>query len=127
MHGKFTGFLILHPEDSNYWKVLSPLQYRTKDGIKIIIPKNFLTDFASVPRILWNILPPWGGYGKAAIMHDYFYYSGMFSKEMSDLIFLEAMETLKVKKWKRCVMYYSVKYFGFIAWSNHRKNSGLRG
>lgn len=120
--GSFKGFLILHPIDnSSYWKVLSPLTYITNDNIKIIAPKGFNTNFASTPRIFWSFLPPWGKYGKAAIIHDFLYYSGIYSKKEADLIFLEAMKTLEVVKWKRYSMYYSVKYIGFIAWNRHRK------
>ncbi len=123
MKAKFTGFLILHPIDkSNYWKVLAPLTYTTNDDINIKIPKDFLTDFATVPRFLWSILPPWGRYGKAAILHDFLYYSGIFSKKEADLIFLEAMEVLEVVKWKRKSMYYSVKMFGGKTWKTYRKN-----
>ena len=123
MKAKFTGFLILHPIDkTDYWKVLAPLIYTTSNGIDIKIPKDFLTDFASVPRFLWSILPPWGKYGKAAILHDFLYYSGLFSKKEADLLFLEAMEVLEVIKWKRYSMYYSAKLFGSKAWNKYRKN-----
>ena len=120
--GSFKGFLILHPIDnSSYWTVLSPLTYTTNDNIKITAPKGFNTNFASTPRIFWSLVPPWGKYGKAVILHDYLYYSGLYSKKNADLIFLEAMETLNVVKWKRYAMYYSVKNFGFIAWNQNEK------
>ena len=122
MNNKFTGFLILHPIDkSKYWSVLSPLIYTTINDIDIKIPKYFKTDFASVPRFLWSFLPPWGIYGKATILHDFLYYSGLFSKKEADLLFLEAMKTLEVKKWKQYIMYYAVRMFGFIAWNRYRK------
>ena len=122
MDCKFTGFLILHPIDkTKYWQVLAPLIYTTINGIDIKIPKYFKTDFASVPRFLWGILPPWGIYGKAAILHDFLYYSGLFTKKESDLIFLEAMEILEVDKWKRYSMYYSARLFGFRPWNRYRK------
>ena len=37
----------------------------------IVIPKGFQTDLASVPRIFWVILPPFGAYEAAAVLHDY--------------------------------------------------------
>lgn len=39
----------------------------------IRVPKGFITDFASVPRILHSVLPKTGKYGKAAVLHDYLY------------------------------------------------------
>lgn len=40
---------------------------------KVVIPVGFITDFASVPFIFWWIFPPWGRYGKAAVLHDWLY------------------------------------------------------
>lgn len=38
-----------------------------------VVPKGFVTDFASVPEILQGLIPPTGRYGKAAVIHDYLY------------------------------------------------------
>ena len=40
-------------------------------GKKIVVPKGFLTDGASVPRAFWMLLPPWGDYSRASVIHDY--------------------------------------------------------
>lgn len=37
----------------------------------IAIPAGFATDLATVPRILWALLPPHGAYEKAAVLHDW--------------------------------------------------------
>jgi len=71
-----------------------------------------MTDFASIPRILWPILPPWGRYGWAAVIHDDGYRHGKFDRKTCDLLFLHAMEELNVAKWKRYVMYKAVRRFG---------------
>ena len=40
--------------------------------ISITVPKEFVTDFASVPKGLWSFgLSPHGKFSKAAIIHDY--------------------------------------------------------
>lgn len=88
----------------------------------IKIKKGFVTDFASVPRFFWRILPPTGKYNVAAIVHDYLYMTGEVSKESADKIFLILMKHLKVSRWKRKVMYKAVRYFGKTAWDKHRKN-----
>lgn len=36
----------------------------------VYIPAGMLTDLASIPRLVWNLLPPSGKYGAAAIVHD---------------------------------------------------------
>lgn len=38
-------------------------------GIKI--PKGFITDGATIPKIFWNILSPYGNYFYAVLLHDY--------------------------------------------------------
>lgn len=87
----------------------------------IHIPVGFTTDFASIPRALWTILPPTGRYGKAAVVHDFLYNQAnatipgsttVLVKAMADKIFLDAMTQLGVPPWERYPMYYAVVAFG---------------
>ena len=73
---------------------------------------GFVTDFASVPRLLWSVFPPHGKWAKAAIVHDYLYATAKLSRSESDKIFLEAMCVLEVPKVKRILMYLAVRLFG---------------
>lgn len=82
----------------------------------ICVPTGFVTDLASVPRILWSILPPLGEYSKAAIIHDYMYHKKSYSRKRADEIFREAMAVLGVAKWRRTVMYLAVRMFGGNSW-----------
>jgi hypothetical protein len=95
-------------------------------GMVIKIPAGWVTDFASVPRFFWRVLPPMGRYSLAAIAHDYLYWSGMVPKDEADNIFLELMKHLGVSAWKRNTMYQAVKLFGKSAWDGHRKNDATR-
>lgn len=103
------------------FKVLQPFHYLTELGYTICVPAGFITDMASVPQVLWAILPPDGPYGKAAVVHDYLYRTGgrvdvspahAFSKAESDLIFYQAMGELGVSWWRRQIMYRAVQIFG---------------
>ena len=95
------------------WEIYEPLSYQDdKLRLKVTVPKGSKTDFASIPRIFWPILPPVGRYSKAAVVHDYCYRHGLFTRGISDLVFLHAMEELKVPKWKRIIMYRVVRLFG---------------
>lgn len=103
------------------FKLIAPFHYVTQLGYTICVPAGFITDFASVPQSLWNILPPDGPYGKAAVVHDYLYRTGgkvdvspayAFTKAESDTIFLEAMAELGVAWWRRQIMYRAVQLFG---------------
>jgi len=121
---QFTTKLIVEPIGNGFWELQVGFEYHVgeypSDEI-ITVPKGFITDFASVPKIFWPILPPVGKHGKAAVIHDYCYATACYSKAMSDKIFLEGMEVLEVEKWKRETMYHAVVWFGWFAWYKHRK------
>lgn len=85
-------------------------EYPSEEVIKV--PVGFVTDLASVPRVLWAIVPPHGKYAKAAIIHDYLYVQAYKSKAYADGVFLEAMGVLGVPKFRRKLMYMAVKLFG---------------
>ena len=99
------------------WELLEELEYHvgSKDSQDIIrVPKGFVTDFASIPKPLWPILPPFGRYSPAAVIHDYLYSTKERKRKEDDKIFLEAMKVMKVKWWVRQAMYRSVRLFGWI-------------
>ncbi len=58
----------------DYWLVNREFKFyffSQGDRYWVNVPKGYLTDGASVPRAMWSIIPPWGNYGQAAIVHDY--------------------------------------------------------
>lgn len=88
------------------------------------IPTGFLTDGASVPRIFWGLIPPWGKYGAAAIVHDYLCefleitcngQAVHVSRKMADQIFCEAMEVLEVPWWPREPMHAAISSYRVLA------------
>lgn len=78
----------------------------------ITVPAGTVTDLATTPRWIWSVLPPFGEYAKAAIVHDYLYQQAIGSKRYADEVFLEAMTVLGVPRWRRTVMYWAVRVFG---------------
>jgi len=96
------------------FELITPFDYHVGEegsGDVITVPAGYRTDFASVPRIFWRIIPPVGRYGKAAVVHDWLYDTESRPRKEADKIFLEAMEVLEVPKWKRKAMYYAVRWF----------------
>lgn len=71
----FTSPLKVTPtDDGKRWVLLDDFEYYQSANIesKIKIPKGFITDYASIPRVFWVFLPPYQKlYGKPAILHDY--------------------------------------------------------
>jgi len=122
---KFTDILTVSPlADGKTWVTRKEFGYDIGEegsGDSIDVPIGFMTDFASVPRLLWVFIPRWGKYGNAAVIHDYCYWFQMFSRKESDRIFCEAMEVLKVPKYKIFLMYYAVRLGGWSAWSGNKR------
>lgn len=52
------------------WEMTKDLMYAGEtQGFEI--PAGFVTDFATVPRVLQWLVPTYGGYTRAAVLHDY--------------------------------------------------------
>lgn len=79
----------------------------------IEIPEGFITNFASIPRILWSRLPPTGKYGKAAVVHDWLYRNkGDWTRAQADAVLNEAMTELGVGRFTRWIIYTGVRAGG---------------
>jgi hypothetical protein len=111
--------LLIAPDDDTEWTLYQEFDYYDDDGVTYKVPAGFKTDFASVPRILWSIFPPYGRYGKASVLHDYFYRTNSVSKDKADLEFKRAMSILHVQKWKINILYKAVCWFGSKAYKKH--------
>ncbi len=104
------------------FELLAPFEYHlgnypTKYNSDIItVPEGFITDLASIPRVFWSILSPIDEYVKAAVLHDWLYHTGLYSKTRTELIFKEAMQVLNTPKWKINSVYSAVYLFGHYRW-----------
>lgn len=86
-----------------------------------IVPTGFMTDLASVPRILWNVLPPMGEYSDAAVIHDALYQHGYgLRRGQADSVLREAMECCGVGRWTRWTIYAGVRLGGWLRWNAYR-------
>jgi len=100
--------LILTPAGFKTWELVEDFTESTTYGT-ITVPKGKITDLASVPRILWVLLPPFGRYSQAAVIHDHLCGTDHPNKHE---IFYEVMIKYKTWKWKAKIMYLAVKYIG---------------
>ena len=83
----FLSPLELEYLDGRFWKVTAPFSYAVgaPDGSTVVhVPVGFRTDFASIPRFLWSLIPPTGFYGKAAVIHDQLYSCGKIGDMIID-------------------------------------------
>lgn len=116
--------------EETYGFLDADLIYVTNNGLTIVIPKGFITDFASIPRAFWSILPPISPfYVKAAVIHDFIYTSQgklpnikrVYTRKDADLLFLEIMILENAPTWKRNIMYAAVRAFGYFAWKSKER------
>lgn len=119
---RFTTELDIKVIGKQAYKVDSPLVYERENQI-IQVNNGFDFDGASVPQMLWGLglSPMTGGYQRAACLHDALYASEYFERELCDDIFLEAMESEGVSRFKRLAMYYAVRMFGGSVWKGHKR------
>jgi hypothetical protein len=96
------------------------LTYRVgNSGIAIIVPRGFVTDFASIPQPFWSLLSPHGRYSRAAIVHDYLYWTQSCSRAQADNLFLIAMQESGVDVTDRQAIYQAVSWGGQEAWGGN--------
>lgn len=122
---EFTDTLLVSPmADGRTWVIQKNFRYYVGDldSEEIIrVPTGFQTDFASVPQPFWFIIPKWGKYGKAAVVHDYCYWEQSYTRKRSDQIFREAMGVLEVSSWRKFLMYWAVRLFARWAWGGNKR------
>jgi len=132
MSSSFTSPLWVTPlADGKSWRLIRPFKYHIgskKSRRYISVPRNFVTDFASVPRMFF-FLPDWATYSKAPVLHDWLYHQKTImgkpiTRQEADKIFLEAMKV----DWRNHkflhpfiarLEWLAVRLFGFWIW--HRK------
>ncbi len=117
---RFTDVLLVSPlADGSTWVIMRDFGYDVgaeASGDHIEVAVGFQTDFATIPRPFWIILPKWGRYGNATVIHDWLYWTQARPRPQADAIFLEAMGVLGVSGAVKYTLYWAVRLFGGLAW-----------
>jgi len=117
---RFTDILLVSPlADGKTWVIMRDFGYdvgREGSGDHIDVAVGFQTDFATIPPPLWILLPKWGRYGNAAVIHDWLYWTQARPRRAADAIFLEAMGVLRVSGLVERTLYAGARLFGWLAW-----------
>lgn len=74
--------LIVKRITASNWELQSPLVYGGKEQI-FVINKGFITDFASVPQFATWLVPKYGVYTLAVILHDYLCSEGIRTQQVT--------------------------------------------
>lgn len=95
--------------------------YKTCKNIKVkidekpyVIPKDFKTNLASIPKILWPIFSPqYTAFVAPAILHDYLYHCHEgTTREFADEVLYSALIQQNVNAFTASKFYLAVRLFG---------------
>lgn len=124
-----TPILVTYLEDSikpDRWRLERSITYETIVG-QVTVPRGYITDFASVPVLLWGIFPPIGRSNRATILHDWWYDNRLFeetlgakeARRLADLNLLMMLNLIEPKKKIRnYIMYLACRWCGKSWWVN---------
>lgn len=104
----FSAPIVVEVVDDRDWRLVHSVTYRGRDTA-FVVPGEFLTDFASVPRVLQWLVPRTGRHGPAALVHDYLCRSGAVSRKDADGVFRRILRELGVGVVLRHLMYAAVR------------------
>ena len=112
---KFLNPLVLQADstDDGKWTVMHSLAYQSDvAGRTIIVPKGFVTDLASVPRLPIVFLLAGDTSTEAAVVHDYLYSTREVPRDVADKVLREASAVTGVPAWRRWMMWCGVRLGG---------------
>lgn len=105
-----------------YWRLWQEILF-TYNGKTYTIPKDFLTDFASIPDFVKILLfSDKDKYTVAAIIHDYLCRYKIFPRNVCDEIFFEANLLCNIPKYKAYEMWLGVRMGGWYFYYGYGKS-----
>jgi hypothetical protein len=104
-----------------FYFLTSPISWRPGPGDppglpQVIVPKGFVTDFASIPEKLFSFLRPDGDYVYAAVLHDYLYWEQTTDRDTADIVLRTVMRDFEVAPMTVKAIYLGVHLAGNAAW-----------
>ena len=96
-------------------------------GYQFVVPCGFITDGASIPRILWRLCghPLSTKRFPAALVHDWLYSGNVpCTREFADGIYRDGLVALGFPRWKANLEYYTLRLFGGSHWKGENQENG---
>jgi hypothetical protein len=110
--------------DANTWSLVDDLVYQGNRE-RFVVPAGFRTDFATVPRVVTWLIPRFGAYTLAAILHDWLVSEGIrrgvVTSREADGLFRRVMRESGVPVLRRWLMWAGVRW-GALA--DERRRAG---
>lgn len=116
--------LIAEPQPDK-WRLGSSLVWMDKTYGKLTVPQGFVTDLASIPRILRNLpfLDPNGQSRRPAVIHDWLYDTAAgrrYGKDFADAFLRSALLAEGAHAATAGAFYWAVHLFGGPSWRAFR-------
>jgi len=107
------GSLTVRKVDADRWSLVDDLVYQGR-WERFVVPAGFRTDFATVPRVVTWLVPRFGAYTLAAILHDWLVSEGLrtgvVTSRQADGIFRRVMRESGVPVLRRWIMWAGVRW-----------------
>lgn len=101
------------------WRLIGPLAFRSARFGTVVVPPDFRTNYASVPRIPLVFLMAGGRASKEAALHDCEYTLRRMPREDADDLFLEALLlNPSIPTGLAHSMHKAVRWFGNGSWED---------
>lgn len=125
LNTSFNSDVCIKPLSSYHYLTCCDIQF-TVDDMQFTIPKDFETDLASIPKLVWPVLAPaHSSLIRPAIVHDWFYRKTCeFSRSQTDLIFYHMLRNDGVSRARANIMYYAVRTFGWLYYKKEYCDDG---
>lgn len=120
------------------WKLAENWEYDLDENTRIVIPKGFIFDGASIPRPLWFMLSPIGLLLIQGLIHDFGYrYTYLWKKQGDkyvkiyegecrtfwDGIFYRVGREVNGMRMINGLAWFPLFSFGWLAWRGNRKRN----
>jgi hypothetical protein len=110
----FTTPLDLRAHRPNEWVLLNPLVWEGPP-FRIVVPARFITDLASVPKIMRGLLNVNGPSRRAGVLHDWLYCLQPCTRAEADAV-LKAALRAEGMGWAANLYYAGVRVGGWRYW-----------
>ncbi|PDS26487.1 DUF1353 domain-containing protein [Flavobacterium branchiophilum] len=111
-------------DNVNLYRLVVAVRVQLSNGDVIKIPRHYVWDLASVPRLLWWLCPPDSDAELAFLIHDYLYEKKMYNRQFVDnemlkwSVITNGTRKLSLRNIDNYIRYYIVRLAGRHAWNN---------
>lgn len=120
------GVLLMKEVDHKHWSIQQPLIYKGRHD-RWVVPRGFITDYATVPRFATWLVPITGVYTRAVILHDWFckyaIQAGLISARDADGVFRRILREEGTPELLRWLVWTGVRW-GALFSSNSVRRQG---